>query len=148
MPGGNEPKPKKRRKGGDRRDKEKPLLSVQVRFILEPAQYRVAPVRHKYRILNYVYLTKLAWPNVCIFLLFWMKYLLFIFFRACWSWTIRSPRQRMSTLRSSSWTWRERRSRSSWRQVVKITVQTRLGYTLRNTSTYHILYLHTFIYVF
>ena len=30
MPGGNEPKAKKRRKGGDRRDKEKPLLSVQV----------------------------------------------------------------------------------------------------------------------
>ncbi len=30
MPGGAEPKAKKRRKGGDRRDKEKPLLSVQV----------------------------------------------------------------------------------------------------------------------
>jgi hypothetical protein len=30
MPGGAEPKNKKRRKGGDRRDKEKPLLSVQV----------------------------------------------------------------------------------------------------------------------
>ena len=30
MPGGNEPKAKKRRKGGDRKDKEKPLLVIQV----------------------------------------------------------------------------------------------------------------------
>ncbi len=34
MPGGAEPKAKKRRKGGDRRDKEKPLLSVQVLVLL------------------------------------------------------------------------------------------------------------------
>ena len=30
MPGGAETKAKKKRKGGDRKDKEKPLLSVQV----------------------------------------------------------------------------------------------------------------------
>lgn len=35
MPGGNEPKAKKRRKGGDRRDKEKPLLAIQGLLKLE-----------------------------------------------------------------------------------------------------------------
>jgi len=35
MPGGSEPKAKKRRKGGDRRDKEKPLLAIQGLLKLE-----------------------------------------------------------------------------------------------------------------